>query len=57
MEMDRLFVRVNKYIPTSLPNVYAAGDLITNWQLAHVASTEGLVAASSIADQKTGFLC
>ena len=43
------FVAVNDYLETSIPNVYAIGDLIGGWQLAHVASAEGLIAASNAA--------
>lgn len=52
LAMNGPFVKVDEYMATSLPNVYAAGDLVGNWQLAHVASAEGLVAASNAAGQK-----
>ncbi|EIM08208.1 dihydrolipoamide dehydrogenase [Planococcus antarcticus DSM 14505] len=52
LAMNGSFVKVDEYMATSLPNVYAAGDLVGNWLLAHVASAEGLIAASNAAGQK-----
>ncbi len=49
LEMDGPFVKVNKKMETNLPNIFAIGDMIGNWQLAHVASSEGLVAAENAA--------
>jgi len=51
LQMNGPFVWVNQRMETSLQNVYAVGDLIGGWQLAHVASAEGLVAASNAAGQ------
>ncbi len=51
LEMNGPFVKVDERMATSLPDVYAAGDLVGNWQLAHVASAEGLVAAANAAGQ------
>ncbi|RFU66014.1 dihydrolipoyl dehydrogenase [Peribacillus glennii] len=39
------FIAVNKQMETSIPHIYAVGDVIGGWQLAHVASAEGIVAA------------
>jgi dihydrolipoamide dehydrogenase len=39
------FIAVNSQMETSMPNIYAIGDVIGGWQLAHVASAEGIVAA------------
>ncbi|MGH2316321.1 dihydrolipoyl dehydrogenase [Planococcus sp. SE5232] len=52
LEMNGPFVKVDERMATSLPNIYAAGDLVGNWQLAHVASAEGLVAAANAAGQE-----
>lgn len=52
LEMEGPFVKVDEYMATSLPNFYAAGDLVGNWLLAHVASAEGLAAASNAAGEK-----
>ncbi len=39
-------VRVNDRMETSVDGVYAIGDLVGGWLLAHVASHEGIVAAT-----------
>lgn len=49
LSMNGPFIAVNKQMETSFPNVYAVGDVIGGWQLAHVASSEGIVAASNAA--------
>jgi dihydrolipoamide dehydrogenase len=46
---DRGFVKVNEYCQTSVPNVYAVGDLIPTLQLAHVGFGEGILVAEHIA--------
>ncbi|MBA4534052.1 dihydrolipoyl dehydrogenase [Brevibacillus halotolerans] len=45
LDMDGPFIKVNARMETSVPNLYAIGDVVGNWQLAHVASAEGIVAA------------
>jgi dihydrolipoamide dehydrogenase len=45
IEMDRAAVRVDENFRTSLPGVYAIGDLIGGMMLAHVADEEGIIAA------------
>jgi dihydrolipoamide dehydrogenase len=45
IEMDRAAVKVNEFFATSVPGVYAIGDLIGGMMLAHVAEEEGVVAA------------
>ena len=52
LEMDGSFVKVDGGMATSNPAIYAVGDVIGGWQLAHVASAEGLVAASNAAGEK-----
>ncbi|WHZ05261.1 dihydrolipoyl dehydrogenase [Neobacillus sp. YX16] len=47
LTMNGPFIAVNKQMKTSFPNVFAVGDVIGGWQLAHVASAEGIVAASN----------
>ena len=47
--MDRGFVTVDEYCRTSLPNVFAVGDLIPTLQLAHVGFGEGILVAEQIA--------
>ena len=39
-------LEVNEQMQTAQPNIYAVGDVTGEWQLAHVASQEGLVAAA-----------
>ncbi|HLR75407.1 MAG TPA: dihydrolipoyl dehydrogenase [Virgibacillus sp.] len=47
LEYDRNFIAVNSQMETSIPSIYAIGDVIGREQLAHVASSEGIVAASN----------
>jgi dihydrolipoamide dehydrogenase len=47
LDNDRGCVRVNEKMETNLPGIYAIGDLIHGAGLAHVASTEGEVAADN----------
>jgi dihydrolipoamide dehydrogenase len=50
VEMDgRGYIKVDAYMRTSAPNVYAIGDCIPTPWLAHVASSEGIIAAETIA--------
>jgi dihydrolipoamide dehydrogenase len=47
LDNDRGRVRVNDKMETNLPGIYAIGDLIHGAGLAHVASTEGEIAADN----------
>lgn len=47
IQMERGFVRVNEYLETSVPGIYAIGDITGKIQLAHVASAQGLVASAN----------
>jgi len=47
LDNDRGCVRVNEKMETNLPGIYAIGDLVHGAGLAHVASTEGEVAADN----------
>lgn len=49
LELDKGAIRVNAQMQTNLPNVYAIGDVVGGIMLAHVASTEGIIAIESIA--------
>ena len=42
------FIKTDKYLKTSVKNIYAIGDAIGGYQLAHVASNEGLIAIDNI---------
>lgn len=48
MDDNNKFVAVNEYYETSKKHVYAVGDLIGGYQLAHAASAEGLVAVHAM---------
>ncbi|HEX5018204.1 MAG TPA: dihydrolipoyl dehydrogenase [Actinomycetes bacterium] len=48
VSMDRGFVTVDEYCRTSVPNVFAVGDLIPTPQLAHVGFGEGIMVAEQI---------
>ena len=49
IHMDRSFVKVNDHMQTSVPNIYAIGDITGKIQLAHVATAQGMVAAACCA--------
>lgn len=48
---DRGLLKVDKQGRTSVPNIYAIGDIVAGPQLAHKASYEGKVAAEAIAGE------
>jgi dihydrolipoamide dehydrogenase len=52
VQLERGFVKVNQFMETGEPNVYAIGDLVPTPQLAHTASAEGLLAVARIAGQE-----
>jgi len=45
-------ITVNEYMQTNLSNVYAIGDIAGKYELAHVASRQGEVAAQNILGEK-----
>ena len=45
---ERGYIMVNERLETSVPGIYAIGDVTGGFLLAHVASHEGLVAADNI---------
>ena len=49
VEMDRRRIKVNERFETSLPGVYAIGDVSSPVQLAHVATAQGIYAVNEIA--------
>jgi dihydrolipoamide dehydrogenase len=53
IETERGFVKVGDYYQTSVPSVYAIGDVTSSPQLAHVASKEGEIAAEHMAGHDT----
>jgi dihydrolipoamide dehydrogenase len=46
-------IDVDDHMRTSVPNVYAIGDVTAKVQLAHVASAQGVIAAETIAGAET----
>jgi dihydrolipoamide dehydrogenase len=50
--MEKGFVKVNDYLETSVPGIYAIGDAIGNYMLAHVATAEGETAAQNVLGHK-----
>jgi len=47
--LENGLVEVNELMETSVPGIYAVGDIASKWWLAHVASHQGLVAGSNAA--------
>jgi dihydrolipoamide dehydrogenase len=52
LDMNGPFVKVDSEMKTSDPSVFAVGDVVGGWQLAHAASAEGLIAAANAAGGK-----
>ena len=52
---QRGFVQVNERMETSVPGIYAVGDIVTGPMLAHKASYQGKVAAEVIAGEPAAF--
>lgn len=48
---DRGIIKIDKQCRTSLPNIYAIGDIVEGPPLAHKASYEGKIAAEAISGQ------
>lgn len=46
------FVDINQYMETSISGIYAIGDLVGGYQLAHAASEEGIRAVKHIVGQE-----
>lgn len=46
---ERGFLETNDKMETEVPGIYAIGDVTGKWMLAHVASHQGIVAASNAA--------
>jgi len=50
LQLDRGFVTVNEWMETSVPGLYAIGDIVAGLpQLAHVGAMAGIVVASKLA--------
>jgi dihydrolipoamide dehydrogenase len=54
IEVDRGFVKTNKFMQTAEPGIYAIGDIALGYpQLAHAGAMEGIVAVTHIAGKPT----
>lgn len=49
---DKGVIETNERMETSVPGIYAIGDITGKWMLAHVASHQGMVAAANAAGQE-----
>jgi dihydrolipoamide dehydrogenase len=49
---DRGFIKVDEWLRTSAEGVWAVGDVVGGYQLAHAAIHEGIVAAEDIAGRR-----
>ncbi len=49
---DRGRVEINEHLQTSVPHIYAIGDVVKGAMLAHKAEEEGVVVAETLAGQK-----
>jgi dihydrolipoamide dehydrogenase len=49
VELERGFVKVDRFMRTAAPEVYAIGDVVATPQLAHLASAEGILAVEHMA--------
>ena len=54
---EKGFIKVNDKMETSVPGIYAIGDITGKIQLAHVASAQGMIAAANAAgkDKKMSY--
>lgn len=52
LEMDGKYVQVDEHYQTSRQHVYAIGDLVPGYQLAHAASAHGIHVAETLAGQQ-----
>lgn len=52
IKSEKGFITVNDYYQTSIPSIYAIGDVINTPQLAHVASHEGIIAVEHMKEEK-----
>lgn len=49
LETDRGFLKVDEHCRTSVPSIFAVGDVIPTLQLAHVGFAEGIMVAETLA--------
>ncbi len=53
VELERGYIKVDPYMRTAEPGIYAIGDVVPTPWLAHVASAEGILAVETIAGKPT----
>ncbi|HEY6065476.1 MAG TPA: dihydrolipoyl dehydrogenase [Thermoanaerobaculia bacterium] len=53
VETDRGYIKVDRFMRTNVPNIYAIGDVVPTPWLAHVASAEAVVAVEHMARGET----
>ncbi len=51
VEIERGYIKVDEYMRTKVPNIYAIGDVVDTPWLAHVASSEGILAVEHMAGE------
>lgn len=56
VKVERGFITVDDHYRTNVPHVYAIGDVIGGYLLAHVASHEGMIAVETIAGKNPELL-
>ncbi|MCL1917061.1 MAG: dihydrolipoyl dehydrogenase [Peptococcaceae bacterium] len=49
---EKGFIRVDETMRTNIPHIYAIGDITGKIQLAHVATTQGMIAAANCAGKQ-----
>lgn len=52
VEYDGANIKVNEFFETSIPNLYAIGDVIRGKQLAHAASAQGIAAVERMCGEE-----
>lgn len=52
LDESKRFIKVDRHYQTSVPHVYAIGDAISGYQLAHTASAEGIRVVDIISGQQ-----
>ncbi|WP_066495123.1 dihydrolipoyl dehydrogenase [Abyssisolibacter fermentans] len=48
IEVDKGFIKVNDYLQTNVPHIYAAGDVVPTLMLAHTAAYESMIITTNM---------